>query len=83
MPPDGEEDLLRFRAPVSERFWHDYGVPVAFVATALVALALFRAESVGEGVAFVAVFVGLSLASILAGLAVYNVVVVALLARKR
>lgn len=88
MTRDGEgteegEALLRLRAPVSERFWRDYGVVVAFVAAALLAVALFRAESVGEGVTFAAVFLGLSLAAVLAGLVVYNLVVAVLLATGR
>lgn len=83
MTRDAEEGLLRIRLPVSETYWQDYGVPVALLVGALLALALVLADSLGEAVTVAAAFLGLSLGAILAGLAVYNVVVVALLAAKR
>lgn len=83
MTRDAEEELLRFRVPVSETYWRDYGVPVAFLVGALLALALLLADTAREAATVAAAFLGLSLGAILAGLAVYNVVVVALLAVKR
>lgn len=83
MTRDAEEKLLRVRVPVSGTYWREYGAPLALVAAALLALALLLAENAGEAVTVVAAFLGLSLGAMLTGLAVYNVVVVALLAAKR
>ncbi|WP_132059587.1 hypothetical protein [Halorussus amylolyticus] len=83
MARDAEGKLLRFRTPVSETFFRDYGVPLAFTAGGLLVVALVLADGVVEAATFIGAFVGLSLGSILAGLAVYNVVVVVLLAASR
>lgn len=83
MTRDAGKELLRIRVPVSESYWRDYGPPLALLAGALLALALLLAETVGEAVTVAVVFLGLSLGAILAGLAVYNAVVVVLLAAKR
>lgn len=83
MDGDAEEPLLQFRAPVSGRYWREYGVPVGIVAGGLLVLAVSLAESAGEAAVSAAVYLGLSLGAILSGLAVYNVVVVALLLTQR
>lgn len=77
------DDLLRIRVPVSETYWREYGVPVGLLAAALLALAILLADTAREAVTVAAAFLGLSLGAILAGLAVYNVVVIALLAANR
>ena len=83
MARDAEGELLRIRVPVSETYWRDYGVPVTFLAGALLALAVLLADTASEAATVAAAFLGLSLGAVLAGVAVYNVVVVALLAAKR
>lgn len=83
MARDAEDELLRIRVPVSETYWRDYGVPVALLVGALLALALVLADTAREAVTVAATFLGLSFGAVLAGFAVYNVVVVALLAAKR
>ncbi|MFC4553322.1 MULTISPECIES: hypothetical protein [Halorussus] len=83
MERDAEGKLLRFRTPVGERFWREYGVPLGFVLTALLCLALLVGGFSTDSLVVAALFVGLSAGAVLAGLAVYNVVVVALLLSRR
>jgi len=83
MPRDPEESVVRLRLPVSETYWREYGPPVALVAGGLLAVAVALAETAGEAATLGAVYLGLSAGAILAGLAVYNVVVAVLLATRR
>jgi len=83
MSRDSEEPVVRLRLPVSESYWREFGPPVAVVAIGLLAVALALAESVREATTMAAVYLGLSAGAIVAGLAVYNVVVAVLLAAGR
>lgn len=74
---------LRLRVPVSDGYWRDYGASLGFVLAALVVLAVVLARDPGDGLVVAGVFLGLSAGAVLAGLAVYNVVVAAAMARKR
>jgi len=83
VPRDFEEPIVRLRLPVSESYWREYGPPVALVAGGLLAFALALAENASEAATLAAVYLGLSTGAIVAGLAVYNVVVAVLLATGR
>ena len=83
MPAGGKRRPLKFRVPVSDDYWHDYGVPLAVLLGALALAAVLLARRLGDGLLVGATVVGLSVGAILAGLVVYNVVVAALLAAKR
>lgn len=75
--------LLKFRVPVSEDYWHDYGVPLGLLLAALAVVAVILARKPGDGLLVGIAFVGLSAGAVVAGLVVYNVVVAALMAAKR
>jgi hypothetical protein len=80
MEAGDERRPLRFRVPVSENFWREYGVHLGLLLLSLTAMAMAVAREPGDGVVVGLVFVGLSLGAVLTGLAVYNVVVAALIA---
>ena len=86
MEEGGKRRPLAFRVPVSETYWREYGVPLslllAVLGLAAVAVAAIRGE-LGDGLVVGATVVGLSVGAVLAGLVVYNVVVAALLVKKR
>lgn len=79
----GDERPLKLRVPVSDDYWHDYGVPLGFVLAVLTVLAVVLARNPGDGLLVGAAFLGLSAGAVLAGLAVYNVAVAAMIAIKR
>ena len=83
MGRDAGEELLRIRLPVSERYWHDYGGALALVLAGFLGLALLIGGLSTDSLLATALFVGLSAAAVLTGLAVYNVVVVVLLLARR
>ncbi|MFC7079810.1 hypothetical protein [Halorussus caseinilyticus] len=83
MEERGKPRPLAFRVPVSDGFWREYGISLGLLVLALSAVAVVAARDPGDGVVVGATFVGLSAGAILAGLAVYNVVVAALIAAKR
>jgi hypothetical protein len=80
MEAGDERRPLRFRVPVSENFWREYGVHLGLLLLSLTAMAMTVAREPDDGVVVGLVFVGLSLGAVLTGLAVYNVVVAALIA---
>ncbi|WP_115864374.1 hypothetical protein [Halorussus litoreus] len=81
---DGDErPLVRFRMPVSEDYWREYGVPLALLLGTLGAAAVVAARELDDGLVVGATVVGLSVGAVLAGLLVYNVVVIALLVAQR
>jgi hypothetical protein len=82
MREGGKRRPLKFRVPVSEDYWHDYGVPLAVLLGVLALAAVLLARRLGDGLLVGATVVGLSVGAILAGLVVYNVVVAALIAVK-
>jgi len=83
MPRDPEEPVVRLRLPVSETYWREFGPTMALVAGGLLAVAVALAENPTEAATLGAVYLGLSVGAIVAGLAVYNVVVAVLLATRR
>ena len=83
MQAGGKLGPVTVRVPVSGDFWRAYGVPLGFVLVALSAVSVVVASDPGDGAVVGATFLGLSVGAVLAGLVVYNVVVVLLLAAKR
>lgn len=83
MKEGGERRLLKFRVPVSDDYWHEYGVPLGLLLVTLTVVAMVFARRPDDGLLVGVTFVGLSAGAILAGLVVYNVVVAALIAVKR
>lgn len=83
MEAGDERRPLRFRVPVSEGFWREYGRALGLVLVALGVVAVALAREPGDGLVVGATVVGLSVGAILAGLVVYNVVVAALLVVER
>ncbi|GAA0229274.1 hypothetical protein ACFFQF_13120 [Haladaptatus pallidirubidus] len=69
-----EEPLLNLRAPISARVWSDYAAPIALMTGVL--LALMFAVAGAEAVSVVAVFVGLCVGLLAAGLLTYNLLMV-------
>jgi hypothetical protein len=83
MREGGEGRLLEFRVPVSDDYWHEYGVHLAVLLGGLALVAVLLARELEDGLIVAATVVGLSVSAVLAGLFVYNVVVAALLAVNR
>lgn len=78
-----QEPVLRFRVPVSEGYWHDYGAPVALMLAILLGLALLLGGLSTDALLVGVLFVGLSVGAVLAGLVVYNLAVMVLLVVRR
>jgi predicted Na+-dependent transporter len=76
-------DPIAFRLPVSDGYWHRYGVVLTFLVLLLSAVAVAVAPELGDGVVVGVAFVGLSAGAVFAGLVTYNVVVAVLLAVQR
>lgn len=83
MEEGDEPRLLKFRVPVSDDYWREYGVPLGMLVAALVVVAVVVARQPGDGLLVGAAFLGLSAGAVLAGLVAYNVAVAALIAAKR
>lgn len=83
MERDAGEKLLQIRLPVSDRYWHDYGGALALVLVGFLGLALLIGGLSADSLLATTLFVGLSATAVLTGLAVYNVVVVAVLLARR
>jgi hypothetical protein len=83
MATRGKQRPLRFRVPVSESYWREYGVPLALLLAALGAAAVVAAREPADGLVVGATVVVLSVGAVLAGLLTYNVVVAMLLVGKR
>ncbi|WP_049970010.1 hypothetical protein [Haladaptatus cibarius] len=62
------EPLLKLRAPISTDVWSDYAAPLALMTVVLLALMVAGVEAVSV----VAVFVGLCMGVLAAGLVAYN-----------
>lgn len=79
MEAGDERQPFKFRVPVSDTYWHDYGVPLGFLLTIFTVVAVLIAQNPTDGLLVGGAFVALSLGAVLAGLAVYNVVVAVLI----
>ncbi|SIR23303.1 hypothetical protein SAMN05421858_1926 [Haladaptatus litoreus] len=69
-----QEPLLKLRAPISTGVWSDYAAPLALMTGVLLVL-MFAVAGV-EAVSVVAVFVGLCVGVLAAGLVAYNLLMV-------
>jgi hypothetical protein len=83
MEEGGKRRPFAFRVPVSESYWREYGVPLGLLLVALGVVAVVAASEFGDGLVVAVTVISLSVGATLAGLVVYNVVVAALLVRKR